>query len=61
MQSLSCGMGDLVPWPGIEPRSPLLGAWSYSHWATREVPSFFLLMTEFRETFPHVNWASQQG
>ena len=24
----SCGMWDLVPWPGIEPRPPALGAWS---------------------------------
>ena len=41
----SCGtwtfsweMWDLVPWPGVEPRSPVLGVWSLSHWATREVP-----------------------
>ena len=25
---LSCGMRDVVPWPGIEPRPPALGAWS---------------------------------
>ena len=31
----SCGMQDLVPWPGIEPGSPALGAWSLSHWTTR--------------------------
>ena len=24
---LSCGMRDVVPWPGIEPRPPALGAW----------------------------------
>ena len=35
---LSCGMGDLVPWPGIEPGPPALGAGSLSHWTTREVP-----------------------
>ena len=35
---LSCGMWDLVPWPGIEPRPPALGVWSLSHWTTREVP-----------------------
>ena len=29
--------GLLVPWPGIEPRPPALGAWSLSRW-TREVP-----------------------
>ena len=36
----SCGMQDLVPWPGIEPRSPALGARSLNHWTTREVPNF---------------------
>ena len=30
--------GLLVSWPGIEPRPPALGAWSLSHWTTREVP-----------------------
>ena len=32
------GGGALVPWPGIEPRTPVLGAQSFSHSATREVP-----------------------
>ena len=41
---LSYSMWDLVPWPGIEPRSPALGAWSLSHWTTREVPVFFLFV-----------------
>ena len=31
-------MWDLVPWPGIKPRAPTLGARSLSHWTTREVP-----------------------
>ena len=35
---LRCGMQDLVPWPGIEPWTPALGAWSLNHCATREVP-----------------------
>ena len=26
-------------WPGIEPRTPALGAWTLSHWTTREVLS----------------------
>ena len=30
----SCSMWDLVPRPGIEPRSPALGIWSFSHWTT---------------------------
>ena len=34
---LSCSMWDLVPWPGIEPVPPPWGAWSLSHWTTREV------------------------
>ena len=34
----SCGMWNIVSWPGIEPRPPTLGAWSLSHWTTREVP-----------------------
>ena len=31
--------GILVPWPGIKPMSPALGAWSLNHWTTRDVPS----------------------
>ena len=38
MRTLSCGMWDLVPWPGIEPGPPALEVQSLSHWATREVP-----------------------
>ena len=29
---LSCGMWDLVPWPGIEPGPTVLGEWSLSYW-----------------------------
>ena len=38
-----CGMWDLVPWPGIEPGPPVLGAQSLNHGTIREVPrvSFF--------------------
>ena len=43
MPGLSCSMWDLVPWPGIEPGSPALGAWSISHWTTREVPYPYFL------------------
>ena len=35
---LCCSMRDLVPWPGIEPGPPALGAQSLTHWTTREVP-----------------------
>ena len=33
-------MWDLVPWSGVELGPPALGAWSLSHWITREVPVF---------------------
>ena len=33
----SCGMWDLVLWPGIELGLPALGGWSLHHWTTREV------------------------
>ena len=35
---LSCNMWDPVPCTGIEPGPTALGAWSSSHWTTREVP-----------------------
>ena len=31
MQTLSCVVWDLVPWPGIEPRPPTLGEQSINH------------------------------
>ena len=34
--------GILVPWSRTEPRPTALGAWSLSHWTTREVPVVFL-------------------
>ena len=34
---LSCGMWDLVSWPGIKPGPLALEAQSLSHWTTREV------------------------
>ena len=36
------GMSDLIPWQGIEPGLPVLGARSLSHWTTREVPGYTL-------------------
>ena len=41
MRTLSCSVWDLVPWPGIEPGPPALGAWSLSHWTTSEVPIYY--------------------
>ena len=35
---LSCSMWDLVPWPGIKPGPPALGAESLNHRTSREVP-----------------------
>ena len=29
--------GILIPWPGIEPVSPAVEAWSHNHWTSREV------------------------
>ena len=40
MWALSCGMRDLVPWPGIKPTPPALVAQRLIHWTTREVPVF---------------------
>ena len=36
ISAVSCGIWDIVPWPGIKPRSPALGVWSLSHQTTRE-------------------------
>ena len=38
VQTLRCGTWDLVCSPGIKPGPSALGAWSLSHWTTREVP-----------------------
>ena len=35
---LRFGTEDLLPQPRINPGFPALGAWSLSHWTTREVP-----------------------
>ena len=44
MLGLSCGMQNLIPWPGIELRPPALGVWSLSHWTTREVSLVVVLI-----------------
>ena len=36
MWALSCAMWHLVPWSGIKARPSASGAWSLSHWTTRE-------------------------
>ena len=42
LQTLSCGMWDLVPHPGIKPRPPAMGVWSLTHWTNREEPPVLL-------------------
>ena len=37
MLNLSCGMWDLVSWPGIKPGAAAVGAWNLSLWITWEV------------------------
>ena len=44
---LSCGVWDLVPWPGIKPGPPALGLWSLNQWTTREVPVCLFLIYRF--------------
>ena len=43
MSGLSC-MWYLVPWPGIEPGTLALGAWSLSYWSIIEVSCNYILM-----------------
>lgn len=38
MWSLSWSLWDPVSRSGMEPRPAILGAWSLSHWTTREIP-----------------------
>ena len=45
--SLSCGMWDLVPWPGIEPGCSSLRAQRVSHWTSRETPCVFSCVSVF--------------
>ena len=48
MQTLSCSMWDLVPWPGIEPWPPAVGLRSLSHWGTTtEFPHCLLCVYYF--------------
>ena len=41
--SLWCLVGILVPWPGIEPATSAVRAWSPNHWTSREFPSLSIL------------------
>ena len=51
MQTVNSGMWDLVPWSGMEPRAPALGAPSLSHWTTREVHLLLLLCRVTQKQF----------
>ena len=44
----SCGMWDLIPWPGIGHGPLALGVWSLSHWTTREDPLVFFTFLPHR-------------
>ena len=55
MWTLSCHTWDLVPWSRIKPRPPVLGAWNFSHWATREVPVYLTLGSYFSPGILTVN------
>ena len=54
IRDLHCSMWDLVPWLGIEPRSPALVVQSCSHWATREAP--FIIKKFFFWTMSSGMW-----
>ena len=50
-QMFSYGMQELVPWPGMEPRPPALGAQNLSHWTIRDIPiCLFLVCFISKET-----------
>ena len=38
--TLSCGVWNLVPWPGVEPGASCTGSSKSCHWTTREVLAF---------------------
>ena len=48
----SCGVWDLVPGPGIEPRPPALGVQILSSWTIRKVSMFLFYVCE---SFSFVN------
>ena len=41
----------LVPWPGIKPKPPALGAQSLPHWITREVLQRFIFLFISSQSF----------
>ena len=61
MITLNWGRWDLVPCPGIKPVLPALGAWSLSHWTTREVPCLLLFTKPSTGLCPWRQWCQSQG
>ena len=58
MRDFVFGMWDLVPWPGIEPRPPVLGAQHPSQWTTREAPGPCELLCDIMASaFPFFCWS----
>ena len=54
-EHLSGGLQHLVPWPGIEPGPPVLGAWSLIYWTTGEVPVTFCFKKKAFINFKIIN------
>ena len=63
MQTLSCSRWRLVPWPGMEPGSPVFGVRSLSHWTTRKVPIWSSLIVLFSQAaiieYHRLGWLKQ--
>ena len=60
----SCGMWDIVPWPGIEHAptlTPTVGVQSLSHWTTRQVPRGWRLLNkpQLYQEFSHLSLGPQ--
>ena len=47
--------GILVPWSGIDPRSPRIGRQILNHWTTREVPNHVILNVKI-----YIIWKKKQ-
>ena len=52
---LAAPCGLLVPWPGIAPMTPPLGAWSLNHWTAREMSSKSKFNTHFLSHASHIS------
>ena len=61
MQTFSCGMLDLAPWPGTEPRPPALGIQSLNRWITRKVLKLISLLTLLLKATSFVIFSSVQS